>query len=88
MIGLGCLSAVGGYLITQAYRTSEAGLIAPFEYLALVMAIFWGFVIFGEVPEAMAAVGMALVLGSGLYLAIREAGLGKQPSARRASARR
>lgn len=88
MVGLGALSGAGGYLITQAYKSAEAGLIAPFEYLALVMAIFWGFAVFGEIPSLASGAGIALVLGSGLYLAFREAGLGKRPSVRRASARR
>lgn len=85
---LGLASAGGGYLISQAYRTSEAGLVAPFEYVAFVMAIFWGYFIWGDVPTAVAALGMALVLGSGLYLALREAAVGARPSARRASGRR
>ena len=88
MVALGVLSAGGGYLITQAYRISEAGLVAPFEYLALVMANFWGFTIFGEVPTLWAAGGMALILASGLYLALREAGLGKRPAVVRHSSRR
>ena len=32
MIGIGIASSIGGYMISQAYRLSEAGLIAPFEY--------------------------------------------------------
>lgn len=88
MAGLGVASAAGGYLITQAYRSSEAGLIAPFEYLALILAIFWGYAIWDEVPDAAAAAGMALVLASGLYLALREARVGARLSARRAGGRR
>ncbi len=88
MVLLGALSGAGGYLITQAYRIAEAGLIAPFEYLALIMSVFWGFAVFGEIPTLQSASGITLVLGSGLYLAFREAGLGKRPSVRRASARR
>ena len=84
----GLASATGGYLITQAYRLSEAGLVAPFEYLALIFAIFWGYVIWGETPTEIVAVGIALVLGSGVYLAVREAKLGARPSAKRAGGRR
>ena len=73
----GCASAVaaGGYLITQAYRQTEAGLIAPFEYTVLVIAPFWGFMIFGEIPTLYSAIGIVLVLGSGVFVAIREAGV-------------
>lgn len=84
----GVASATGGYLITQAYRLSEAGLVAPFEYLALIFAIFWGFLIWGEIPSWIVAFGIALVLGSGVYLAVREAKLGAKPSAKQAGGRR
>jgi len=88
MAATGVASATGGYLITQAYRLSEAGLVAPFEYLALIFAIFWGYTIWGEVPTAVVAAGMTLVLGSGVYLAVREAKLGARPSAKQAGGRR
>ncbi len=68
--GLG--SAIGGLLIAQAYRLGEAGLIAPFEYVAMPLAIFWGLVIFGEWPMPTAWIGIALICGAGLYIGWRE----------------
>ena len=85
---VGASSATGGYLISQAYRSAEAGLVAPFEYLSLVFAIFWGFVVFSEAPSLAAAAGIALIIGSGLYLAFRESLRGARLSARRASERK
>ena len=88
MAGLGAASATGGYLISQAYRVSEAGLIAPFEYIALILAVFWGYMIWGELPDPIVWLGIALILGSGIYMAVREARVGAKPSAKQASARR
>ena len=68
--GLG--SAIGGLLIAQAYRLGEAGLIAPFEYVAMPLAIFWGLVVFGEWPMPTAWIGIALICGAGLYIGWRE----------------
>ena len=68
--GLG--SAVGGLLIAQAYRLGEAGLIAPFEYVAMPLAIFWGLVVFGEWPLPRSWIGIALICGAGLYIGWRE----------------
>ena len=79
MGGVGVASATGGYFITQAYRLCEAALIAPFEYLALVLAIFWGITIFGEWPDFWAQTGIALILGSGLFVIL--AGVGAEPTA-------
>jgi hypothetical protein len=51
MAFIGCASAAGGYAIGQAYRLSEAALVAPIEYAAIPMSVFWGLVVFGELPD-------------------------------------
>lgn len=72
MLGIGCLAAIGGYLISQAYRVSEAALVAPFEYVALPLAIFWGALVWGDWPDGPAWLGTALIAGAGLYVFYRE----------------
>ncbi len=71
LIGTGI--AIGGYLISQAYRVTEASFVAPFEYLALPMSICWGMLFFDEYPETSDYVGMGLILGAGLFSIWREA---------------
>lgn len=71
-LATGLSVGIGGLMVTQAYRTAEAGLIAPFEYVGMPMAIFWGVIIFGTFPDAIAWVGIALICGSGLYVLWRE----------------
>lgn len=70
---LGVTSAMGGYMISQAYRRSEAALVAPFEYVMLPLAVFWGLTVFDEWPDLVAWAGIALILTSGLVLIWREA---------------
>ena len=69
----GTCSAAGGYLISQAYRNSAAGLVAPVEYSALVLAAFWGFTLWGEVPGFLSTVGILMILSAGVLVAVREA---------------
>ena len=83
MLGLGFLSAIGGYLMSQGYRLSEAGLVAPFEYAALPLAVFWSVVLWGDWPDETAWVGIALICGAGLYVFSRETVLGKKIALRR-----
>lgn len=71
-IGLGLNSAVIGYCLSQAYRLSDAATVAPFEYLGLPLAVFWGWVIFAEFPQWEIWIGMALIIGSGLFVFLRE----------------
>ena len=72
LILIGTTSAFGGFFISQAYRISEAAVVAPFEYIALPIAIFWGVIVFGEFPDKTTFIGIALILGSGLYIVWRE----------------
>jgi len=72
MACIGVASAIGGYTISQAYRLSEAALIAPIEYVALILAVFWGIAIFNEWPDSIAWTGIALILFSGLLMLWRE----------------
>lgn len=80
-IGVG--SALGGYFISQAYRLAEAGLAAPFEYIALPMAIVWGVTIFGEWPDMVGWIGISLIIFAGLYTFAREAAQGRAIAAAR-----
>jgi drug/metabolite transporter (DMT)-like permease len=70
---IGVTSAIGGWAIGQAYRISEAALVAPFDYIAMPLAVFWGFTVFGEWPDTAAWAGIALIVASGLILIWREA---------------
>lgn len=65
-------TALGGLLIAQAYRICEAALVAPLEYSAMPIAIFWGLVVFGEWPDSVAWIGITLILGGGVYMIFRE----------------
>ena len=69
---LGFSSAFGGYFISQAYRIAEAGYVAPFEYGAMPLAIFWGYMVFNETPDIQVVMGIVLIIASGLYVVWRE----------------
>ena len=75
LLATGLSVSIGGLMVAQAYRTTEAGLIAPFEYSGMPMAIFWGVLIFGTWPDLTSWAGIALICGSGLYVVWREAKL-------------
>lgn len=81
-VAVGITSAMGGFLISFAYRTSEAALVAPFEYIALPLSIVWGILVFADWPDAITYAGIALILVSGLVIIWREA-RSKEPRAPR-----
>ena len=75
LIGFGV--AIGGYCISQAYRVAEAGYIAPFEYLAMPLAVLFGYLVFDEVPDGTTVIGAILIVGSGLFTVWREGRVGQ-----------
>lgn len=73
------LFAVGGfllggaqYLTIEAFRYAEAAVVAPFEYTAVLWAMLYGYLIWGDVPDRWIVSGSVLVIGSGLYILHRE----------------
>lgn len=72
MCAVGFFNAFGGYLISQGYRVAEAGLVAPFEYVAIPLSVFWSLFMFGERPDIWAWLGIGLICSAGLYVALRE----------------
>jgi S-adenosylmethionine uptake transporter len=71
-IGLGLCSGIIGYCLSAAYRMASAATIAPFEYIGLPLAIFWGWVFFAEWPTPATWAGCALIIGAGLFVFLRE----------------
>ena len=72
MIGIGLLGGLGAYFISNAYRISKAGIVAPFEYVAIPFAIFWSIIIFGDWPDIGSWLGIVLITGAGLYVVYSE----------------
>ena len=64
----GVIAAFGFYLLSQAYRVAPAAVVAPFEYSSLPFVVLWGYLFWGTFPGAHLWVGIALVVGSGVYV--------------------
>jgi len=72
LVMLGLLGGFGQLLMTLAYRSAPPAIVAPFDYVAMVWATAYGFLLWGDVPTAGALAGAAIVIGSGLYIIHRE----------------
>lgn len=60
------------YLVARAYSLAQASVAAPFEYVALLFGVLWGFTIWGEIPTWVTWLGALLTVMSGLYILYRE----------------
>jgi drug/metabolite transporter (DMT)-like permease len=72
------MGALGGFshlLLIHAYRVATASLLAPFQYAQIVFAGFYGWLVFGDLPDGWVVAGTLILVGSGLYVLRREAQL-------------
>ncbi len=60
------------YLIVDAMRHGEMSLVAPFRYTGVLYAIVLGYLVWGDVPNALAWGGIALLVAAGLFVLYRE----------------
>lgn len=72
LFSTGVLGAAGHLLQIQAYRYAPASLLAPFLYLQIVAAATLGWLIWGQFPDAVSWLGIAVICGSGASLAMWE----------------
>lgn len=68
LFGVGFWAAVSHLSMTIAMKYAPAATLAPLHYLELPMAVFLGYAIWGDFPNALTWAGIALIVGSGLYI--------------------
>ena len=66
------LGLAAGFLLILAYQAGEAANVAPMQYSQMLWAIAFGWLLFDERPDAMTLLGAGLIIGSGLYILMRE----------------
>lgn len=76
LLGIGMVSALAQLLMTEAYRSGEPTLVAPFEYSGIVWTTLLGAVVWAEAPDLWDGAGILILVASGLYIWHREMQLG------------
>lgn len=69
---LGLYGGFGHFLLIHAFHLAPASTLTPFTYVQLIWAALLGWLVFGNVPDALTAAGMAVIAASGLWLALGE----------------
>jgi drug/metabolite transporter (DMT)-like permease len=60
------LLSIGYYLLTVSMRAGEMSVVAPFRYSGLLFALVLGYLVWGDVPNALASFGIVLLVGAGI----------------------
>ena len=72
-LGLAAIAVAGGYYASLiAVQRAPLSTIAPFRYSIIPMSVTAGYLIWGERPAALTFVGIAIIIGAGLYTFLRE----------------
>ncbi|MFZ5963315.1 DMT family transporter [Thalassococcus sp. BH17M4-6] len=69
LLASGLFSMTGNLLLLMAYRIGTASAIAPMVYFQLIAATVLGWLIFGDLPDALTWAGLAVIIGSGVISA-------------------
>ena len=72
LLMLGLLAGVGHWMFILAFQSAPASLLAPFTYVQVVWATLYGWAIFGHLPDRVSALGMAVIVASGVALVFHE----------------
>ncbi len=60
--------STGYYAVICAMRLGEVSVVAPFRYASLLWALALGYLVWGDIPNALAWLGIVLLIGAGLSM--------------------
>ncbi|WP_179379614.1 DMT family transporter [Jannaschia marina] len=72
LLAMGLLGTVAHLLMTWSLRFAPASTLAPMQYLEIPVAALIGLALFGDFPNPLAMAGIAVTIGTGLYILWRE----------------
>ena len=72
-----CAFVVAHFLMVEAFRHGQLVAVAPFRYVQIIWTILAGLLFWGEIPTPAVFVGIGIICASGIYIAWREATVGR-----------
>jgi len=84
---VGLAATISHMSMTYALKFAPSATLAPLHYFEMLTAAFFSWLVFGDFPDALKWLGIAIIMGSGLYIIHRERMVAAQArAARRADA--
>ncbi len=77
----GIFGSAAHLFMTMSLRYAPAATVAPMQYLEIPFATLVGWMVFGDLPNGLAALGIAITIGAGLYVIYREQVAGRRARA-------
>jgi len=67
---LGTGAGLGHFMLIKAMELENASFLSPLVYTQLIWVMLAGYIVFGDLPDSRALIGMAIIVASGLYVAL------------------
>jgi len=68
MGSLGVIGGFGHYCVARALRITKASVIAPFHYLQIIFAVFYGYLVFNNLPDLLTIAGSVVISLAGIAI--------------------
>ena len=72
LVAMAFVAAIAEFLVIMALDTAQAVVVAPVHYSLLLWGTFYGFAVFGQLPDGWTWFGAIIIIASGLYTLNRE----------------
>lgn len=72
LIAIGLVGTLAHLLMTWSLRFAPSATLAPMQYLEIPFATIIGWMVFKDLPNGLAAIGIAITIGAGVYIIHRE----------------
>jgi S-adenosylmethionine uptake transporter len=72
LLGYGLLAALASVLLMLATQNAPANHVAPTQYSQMLWAVLFGYLLFDDPLDWPMALGIAIILGAGLFTFVRE----------------
>jgi drug/metabolite transporter (DMT)-like permease len=73
----GCISVSALLCVNRSLKLAPASVVVPYQYSMIIWAVMFGYFVFADVPSPATIAGAAIIIGAGLYIFLRERGLGR-----------
>jgi len=78
LILVGLIAAIGHLVLTSAFKYADASILAPFQYVELIVAAVLGWYLFDDIPTFTTVIGTLILVASGMYIFRRESIVAKK----------
>jgi drug/metabolite transporter (DMT)-like permease len=72
IVVMSIMALIGSALVIAAYKAGEAVIVAPMQYSQIIWASVFGALLFGETMDFATLLGAVIIIGSGVYIVLRE----------------